>query len=83
MSWRTDAEKALDELIASGVLFTPDDVWEKVGWPDPTHAANSSNNAMGALFRDYSSRKKIEAVGTTRSTQPHRKKGMVRVWRGK
>ena len=81
-TWREAAEEALDELIESGEEFCADDLIAVVEQPDLTHAPNSRNNAIGAIFREASVNRRIEMVGTRCSSTPTRKGGLIRVWRG-
>ena len=80
-SWSTRAERELRRLIDADVEFSSDDLEAAVGHPDAGHSANGANNAIGTLFRAAKAAGRIEAVGVRQSTQPHRKGGMVRVWR--
>ena len=83
MNYYTRAMKALGELARSGHAFTADDLVAKVGHPDLDHEANGRNSVIGSLFRQAHRAGLIEPTGDTRqSTQPHRKGGLVRVWRG-
>jgi hypothetical protein len=65
-----------------GEEVTSDDFIEAVGVPDQEHKANARNNAVGSMFREMHARGVIELAGrTVRSRQPHRKGGMIQVWR--
>lgn len=80
--WGQRAREALRDLAASGASFTADDLIARVGHPDKSHAPNARNNSIGSLFREASTSNLIVAVGVQKSTQPERKGGMVRIWRG-
>lgn len=81
-AWKKAANAEVRRLAASGVEFDSDDLLATVGHPDPLHAANSSNSAIGSIFSQASKAGTIKMVGTKTSKQPHRKKGLVRVWKG-
>lgn len=82
LDWRQRAWQELRRLAASGRPFTADDLLQIVGHPDKEHDPNGRNNSIGAVFQRGSTEKLIVAIGVEQSTQPHRKGGMVRVWRG-
>lgn len=82
MTWRTRAERELLHMADSGKPFTSDDLVAVVGLPDSAHNPNAANSAVGALFRTAHSMKWITPIGVEASKQPHRKGGMIRVWRG-
>ena len=81
-SWQQVARVRLRELADSGQPFTADDLYDSVDHPDLAHAANGRNNAIGSLFGEAHKTGMIIPVGVQKSRQPHRKGGMVRVWRG-
>lgn len=83
-TWRERAWQALRELAQDPrEPFTSDDLIERVGVPDSTHGANSRNSAIGPLFRKAAQRGLIVSYGPpVKSTQKHRKGGMVRLWCG-
>ena len=50
---------------------------------DPTHAQSGRQSGIGAMFNEMARRQLIEFTGDIEaSTSPHRKGGMVRIWRG-
>lgn len=81
-TWADCADAALIILAGSGREFDSDDLIAAVGHPDPSHGANGGNSAIGSAFQRASRRGVIVAVGVRKSTQPHRKGGMVRIWHG-
>lgn len=81
--WRSRAWAALYDLAGDGEDFTADDLRDRVGEPDTEHSANGANNAIGSLFREAAAARLIVRTGrVTKSRQPHRKGGMIQVWRG-
>lgn len=83
LPWRQAATKEIKRLARTGRPFTADDLYEKVGHPDPTHKVNSRNNVVGKIFREACEAGLIESIGWRPSRQPHRKGGVIRIWRGK
>lgn len=81
-TWAALADGAIATLAARGDPFTSDDLLALVGPPDPSHAPNATNNAVGAVFRRARGSGLIRVVGHARSRAPHRKGGLVRVWQG-
>ena len=79
--WATHAREAMEELIEAGEPFTADDLCDMAGQPDRDHRPNSRNSGIGSLFSEYSKAKRIVPVGVEKSRAPHRKGGMIRVWR--
>ena len=70
-------------LARSGQDFNSDDLVAAVGHPDERHHHNGANSAIGSLFRESRAKGLIEPTGEVRnSLQPHRKGGLIRVWRG-
>lgn len=78
-TWSAEAYAVL-EAIPQGSELTSDDLLEVVGHPDLSHAPNAGNNAVGSVFRKAAFNGLIRSIGITRSKQPHRKGGIVRVW---
>lgn len=81
-AWTRRAETELIALAATGRPFTADDLLARVGPPDPGHAPNGRNSAVGSLFAQWHHRHHIEIVGFAQSTTPSRKGGLIRIWRG-
>lgn len=73
-TWRAAAEIRLAELIGAGVVFTSEDVIDKVG-PAP------SPNAIGGLFNSWKSR--MVQVGFTTATRKEAHGRALRTWRGR
>lgn len=73
-TWRAAAETRLAELIDTGVVFTSEDVIDKVG-PAP------SPNAIGGLFNSWKSR--MVQVGFTTATRKEAHGRALRQWQGK
>lgn len=80
--WNHTATAAMEVLIQRGEPFTADDLAALVNPPDPGHQPNGRNSAIGSLFAQYSSQKRIVPVGVSKSTAKHRKGGLVRIWQG-
>jgi hypothetical protein len=81
--WRVRATAAIEALARSGEDFCSDDLVAMVGHPDTEHHHNGRNSAIGAMFHISHSRGLIEPTGEVRqSHQPHRKGGLVRLWKG-
>jgi len=80
--WIIEAERAMLRLCARKKDFSSDDLLARVGHPDKRHRGNGKNNLVGSLFHKFSQEKRMEVVGYTQSQQPHRKGGLIRVWRG-
>lgn len=76
--------EAIRDVFAPALTpFTADHVAEYVGVPDPEHAANAANNAVGSAFARASREGIIRPTGKVhRSKQPHRRGGMIREWIG-
>lgn len=72
-AWREKAEKRLAELIASGEVFTADDLTDAIG-PAP------SRNAIGGLF--LSRKSEMTTVGFTTSSRPEGHGRALRQWQG-
>lgn len=72
--WRAAAEHRLDELIASGVVFTAEDVTDKVG-------VAPSPNAIGGLFQGR--KRDMVLVGFTTATRPEAHGRALRTWQGR
>jgi hypothetical protein len=82
MTWRTKADAWFYGVVADpNRLFTADDLEDAIGHPDDEHEANGRNNSIGAAFAHAHKIGLIEPAGVTRSRQPKRKGGMVRVWK--
>lgn len=73
--WADSAREALDELAASGVAFTADDLRDCVGDPE-------SSGAIGAALRAAAAADLIRHVGYQRSRRISRHAGVIGVWRG-
>jgi hypothetical protein len=73
----------LRELILEGVEFTADDLTANgLYTANGDHAPNGSQNAIGSAFRRWHAQLLIEPTGqVVASRAPHRKGGMIRVWR--
>jgi len=78
-----EIEERIAFVVLAGQPFSVDDVTEDGAWaPDPTHAANSTQNSIGQHIGDVARRGLIEFTGEVqRSCAPHRKGGMIRIWR--
>lgn len=74
---RGAAERALADLAASGVVFTSDDLHERIG-----HPLACKPSVMGSLFLSAARAGKIEHVGHTRSTRPSSHGREIKTWRG-
>ncbi len=76
----------IDERIAfvilGGQCFTADDITEDGSWaPDPSHAPNGAQNAIGQHIRAAAQRGYISSDGrVVASCAPHRKGGSIRIW---
>jgi len=79
----TDLTRQLATLVAAGDDFTSDDL-TTIGAHtlDAAHAPNGANNGIGGIFSYAAKLGRIETVGYSRSRSPHRKGGLIRVWRG-
>ncbi|MFD1505272.1 hypothetical protein ACFSBG_06245 [Georgenia yuyongxinii] len=75
--WRDSAERALQDLAATGRTFDAFDLTE-MGVIDPPHP-----NHWGALFRAAASAGTIEVAGYHKSRRPGRAGGVCAFWRGK
>ncbi len=73
--WQDEAEGVLEELAASGVVFSAEDIYRILG-PAP------SDGAAGALFLRAAKSKRIVNVGIVRATRVARHAGILRTWRG-
>jgi len=82
-AWREDANQAMTKLWKRNKPFTSDNLLMLVAHPDEEHNECGPNNMIGAVFRKWSQQQQIEVVGYTESQQPHRKGGLIRVWRRK
>ena len=76
-------EERIAFLILGYDAFTADDLTEDGTWaPDPSHAPNARQNAIGSALQVAARRGFIETDGrVVQSCAPHRKHGSVRVWR--
>ena len=73
--WREAALAEIENMAASGIEFTADDIRERVGEPDIA-------NRWGGVFLAARRAGLIETVAVKPSSTPSRHAGMVRVWRG-
>lgn len=80
--WRLAALAEIRRLAGTGELFTSDEVLDAVGHPDMSHTPNGGNNLVGSVIREAKQAGLIESIGFRPSQQPHRKGGVVRIWRG-
>jgi len=80
--WRCRALAEIARLAASREPFTADELYGAVGHPDQAHTPNGANNLIGSVFREAKQMGLIEPIGFRPSQQPHRKGGIVRIWRG-
>ena len=80
--WKISALAEIRRLAETGEQFTSDDVLDAVGHPDTGHTPNGGNNLIGSVIREAKQRGLIEAIGFRPARQPHRKGGIVRIWRG-
>lgn len=74
--WREIASAVMDYLAADGQPFDAMHLTE-LGVPEPHHPGQ-----WGALFRTYSGRGLIEALGFEYSRRPTRSGGVCRTWVG-
>jgi hypothetical protein len=74
-AWREDAERAIEELAASGFAFTAEDVRTRIGSP-------YSPGAMGAAFLQASRRRLIRRVGFVAAQRIERHGAVVAQWIG-
>jgi hypothetical protein len=81
-TWAVDADRTIAQLAEAGDPFSADDLIAAIGPPDPTHAPNARNNAVGAAFSRARMGGLITVVGHAKSTTPTRKGGLIRVWQG-
>jgi hypothetical protein len=72
-AWRVDAAKAMNDLIASGVVFSADDLVDRVGMPPVA-------NMVGAQFVGASTAKRIVAVGYVAASRPESHGRIQRTW---
>jgi hypothetical protein len=80
---RPTVTEAIRWLAGTGEEFTADDVVAMSGSPDETHQPNSRNSSIGSAFRHARSEGIIRQTGRyVKSTQPHRKGGVIAVWVG-
>lgn len=80
----TEFERRLAALILAGGDFTIDAVTEcgEIA-RDRGHAQNGTQNSIGSVIRNAASKGRIEFTGEiAKACSPHRKGGMIRVWRG-
>lgn len=79
-AWKHWADKWL-AIQPDGKLFTPDDLIEGVGLPDPGAGANKQN-AVGAWFNAKAKQHLIEFTGNLhKSIRVDRHTGLHRIWR--
>ena len=79
--WVSAFNKRLDELAASGMLFTSEDVTATVGfYREP---GMNRNNAVGALMTAAARHGTIERVGWVASRLPRQHGAAIAQWRGK
>ena len=76
--WRDEAEEILQRFVATGRVFTSDNLRE-AGLPDPT---DGEPNRWGALIQSAMRRGLIEQVGVTRSTRRGRHGARIGQWKG-
>lgn len=74
--WRTEVDREIDRLAATGLPFTADDVRAR-GIPDPISA-----KAWGARFLAAAKQRRIVRVGYQPSRRPSVHAHPVAVWRG-
>jgi hypothetical protein len=74
----------LARLILTGADFTADDLTDSGAVTiDPDHRPNARQNGIGSYFTAAAKRGLIEWTGrSTKSTAPHRKGGLNRIWQG-
>jgi hypothetical protein len=83
MTWSSEAWAVMRELARSGAPFSADDLRDRVWEPDPDHTPNGANNTIGSIFRQAAAQGLIELTGqVVKSRSPHRKGGMIQLWRG-
>ena len=77
-------EMRLAALIASGEPFSADDLtMSGQVTADEFHTPNGKRSSIGSLFSAKRKAGLIEPTGAVvNSTAPHRKGGLIRVWRG-
>jgi hypothetical protein len=80
--WRMEFWDEIRWRAKQGKPFSSDDVIEAIGHLDQFHMPNGANNMVGQMFRQAHTDGLIEPVGFTKSRQPTRHGGMVRLWRG-
>jgi len=80
--WRSRAEVALSDLIASGEPFTSEDITLVVGLPAGRIESNR-NNAVGALIAHARREGLIQSAGRRPSRNPRSNGAMLEVWVGK
>ena len=73
--WNGQARAWFADAIHFGWEMNADSLRDWCGDPP-------SDNAMGALFREFEKAGKIEMVGERRSSRPQARGRWVRVWRG-
>ena len=77
-------DRRLAWLIIDRQHFTADDLTLDGDDPlDAAHAPNAGQNGVGSFVQQASRRRLIEWTGAVvKSKAPHRKGGVIRVWRG-
>ena len=73
----TIAREIIDAFIASGEVFSADDVWDRM----PAGIEPSHPNVMASIFNSYSRRKLTVTVGFTQAKRKSRHAGMIRLWK--
>jgi hypothetical protein len=74
--FRAAAEQAIEDLAASGVVFSAEDVRRRTGPPE-------SDGAMGAAFLAASKRHRIVPVGLVQASRVTRHRSVLRTWIGR
>ena len=77
-------ERRVAPLILNGDSFSTNELTDDGQIVlDPAHAQSGKQSGIGAFINAMARRGLIEFTGQiVKSTAPHRKSGMVRVWRG-
>ena len=77
-------ERRLAQLVATGVEYvTADDITNNGALTvDNSHGANGKQSTIGSAFRTWAARGWIKDTGRhIKSQAPHRKGGVIRVWK--
>lgn len=79
-----NVEQEFARLVLAPFVFTADDVTNEGSEAiDPDHTPNGAQSGIGRMFQIANRKRYIEWTGdVVPSKAPHRRKGIIRVWRG-